>query len=197
MLQPLSYCKNELIIKKSRFLSECFPIEKTQDVRLILKEKKLEYKGANHVVHSFIIGKNGEHQGSSDDGEPKGTAGHPSLLVLQHSNVTNILVTITRWFGGTLLGTGGLVRAYTESTKALLKIADINDVNKDAHCTIRCGYTQSNIVKSILEKEGAIITNSGYSEDVVYSFSILNDIKEPLISLLNEKVRGITIDDST
>ena len=194
MLQPASYCKNELIIKKSRFLAECFPIEKASDVRSLIKAKKQEYKTARHVVHSFIRGKNGECQGSSDDGEPKGTAGHPSLAVLQHANVTNILVTVTRWFGGILLGTGGLVRAYTESTKYLVELADLKEDVHEEHITIRCSYSESNIVKATLEKEGITITNSSYSEDVLYSFQVLEDMKMPLLAILNEKLKGaITI----
>jgi len=190
MLQPVAYCKNELIIKKSRFLAECFPIENPSDVRCYLKAKKNEYKTARHVVHSFIVGKNGEHQGSSDDGEPKGTAGHPSLAVLQHANITNVLVTITRWFGGILLGTGGLVRAYTDSTKLLIELAELTETRHEKNITIRCKYSDSNIVKGLLEKEGAIITSSLYKEDVMYSFRILEDSKAPLLSLLKEKLRG-------
>ena len=190
MLHPASYCKNELIIKKSRFLAECFPIEKVSEVRHLLKAKKQEYKTARHVVHSFIIGKNGEHQGSSDDGEPKGTAGHPSLAILQHMNVTNILVTITRWFGGILLGTGGLVRAYTESTKCLVEMAELKEEIKEELLSIRCNYSESSIVKATLEKEGIVITDSSYSEDVLYSFLVLEDMKKPLLALLNEKLKG-------
>ena len=194
MLQPTSYCKNEIIIKKSRFLAECFPIEKTSDVRIILKDKKEEYKTARHVVHSFVIGKHGQHQGSSDDGEPKGTAGHPSLAVLKGAKLTNILVTITRWFGGILLGTGGLVRAYTESTKCLIDIAELKEDKCMESLSIRCTYSESNIVKTMLEKEGATITNSIYGEDVLYSFCVLEEIKKPLLALLTEKLKGdITI----
>lgn len=189
MLHPVSYCKNELVIKKSRFLAECFPIERTADVRLLLKAKKEEYKNARHVVHSFVIGKNGEHQGSSDDGEPKGTAGHPSLAVLQHTKVTNILVTVTRWFGGILLGTGGLVRAYTESTKCLIEMAELQEERGEVDLTISCAYSESNIVKAILEKEGAIIVNASYGESVLYSFRILEDMKEPLMDILKEKLK--------
>lgn len=175
-------------------MAECFPIEKASDVRSLIKTKKQEYKTARHVVHSFIIGKNGECQGSSDDGEPKGTAGHPSLAVLQHANVTNILVTVTRWFGGILLGTGGLVRAYTESTKYLVELADLKEDVHEEHITIRCSYSESNIVKATLEKEGITITNSSYSEDVLYSFQVLEDMKMPLLAILNEKLKGaITI----
>lgn len=189
MLYLTSYCRNELVIRKSRFLAECFPITKTTDVRLLLKAKKEEYKTARHVVHAFIIGQNGEHQGSSDDGEPKGTAGKPSLTVLQHTNVTNILVTITRWFGGILLGTGGLVRAYTDSTKCLVDIAEFKEEKHEEHLTIRCHYSESRIVKTILEKEGCTITDSLYSEDVLYSFLISEKSKAPLLALLEEKLK--------
>ena len=190
MLQPSAYCTNELVIKKSRFLAECFPIENPSDVRNLIKAKKEEYKTARHVVHSFIVGRNGEHQGSSDDGEPKGTAGHPSLAVLQYSNVTNILVTITRWFGGVLLGTGGLVRAYTESTKSIIEIACLKEDIAEELVTIRCNYAESRSVKAMLEKEEVDIISCSYGEDVLYSVSIPTDLKEPLVVHLSEKLRG-------
>ena len=189
MLCPTSYCKNELVIKKSRFLAECFPLNDVSKVRQVIKAKKEEYKTARHVVHSFIIGKDGEHQGSSDDGEPKGTAGHPSLAVLNGSNVTNILVTITRWFGGILLGTGGLVRAYKESTKCLIEVAELKEEKCEENLSIRCDYHESQIVKTTLEKEGAIITNSSYGEDVLYSFRILEELKSPLLAHLRDNLK--------
>lgn len=190
MLQPVSYCKNEIVIKKSRFLAECFPIEKVSDARELIKAKKEEYKTARHVVHAFIIGKQGEHQGSSDDGEPKGTAGHPSLAVLKGADLTNILVTITRWFGGILLGTGGLVRAYTESTQDLIEMAELKEDRNEEKLTIRCTYSESNVVKTVLEKEGITITDSTYGEEVLYSFCILEEAKAPLLALLAEKLKG-------
>lgn len=113
----------EEIIKGSRFLSELIPCESQAQARDILKAQKEKYGDATHVVHAFIVGKNGEVMGMSDDGEPSGTAGRPTLDVIKGRNCTNLIITITRWFGGTLLGTGGLVKAYGNGAKQVLEAA--------------------------------------------------------------------------
>ena len=107
---------NEIIIKGSRFISEVFSVSSQQEARDRLHEQKLRYSDATHVCHCFIAGLKAETCGMSDDGEPSGTAGRPMLDILKGSGITNILVTVTRYFGGTLLETGGLVKAYGDSS---------------------------------------------------------------------------------
>jgi len=119
----VDYACAEIEIKKSRFLAEVFPVTTQQNARILLKQQKEKYEDATHVVHAFAVGNNAEILGMSDDGEPAGTAGRPVLDVLKGKNCTNILLTVTRWFGGTLLGTGGLVKAYGDSAKAVLEVA--------------------------------------------------------------------------
>jgi len=118
-------CESELEIKHSRFLAEIFPVSSQDGARALLKEQKSKYADASHVAHAFVIGRAGEILGCSDDGEPPGTAGRPVLEVLKGSGTTNILLTVTRWFGGSLLGTGGLVKAYTDAAKAVLALASV------------------------------------------------------------------------
>ena len=123
-----NYISTELIIKNSRFLSELFPCKEQNEARGIVKAQKQKYADATHVVHAFVLGLSGEVLGMSDDGEPSGTAGHPALDVLKGRNCTNLVLTITRWFGGTLLGTGGLVKAYGDCAKAVLQVAEENNL---------------------------------------------------------------------
>lgn len=118
-----SYCQAEETIKGSRFLSELFPCTSQAQARDLVKQQKTKYASATHVVHAFITGNNAEVMGMSDDGEPGGTAGRPALDVLKGSGCTNLLLTVTRWFGGTLLGTGGLVKAYGNGAKLALTAA--------------------------------------------------------------------------
>ena len=92
--------------------------------RDLVKAQKSKYADATHVVHAFVIGSGAEILGMSDDGEPSGTAGRPTLDVLKGRGCTNTLITITRWFGGTLLGTGGLVKAYSGGAKQVIQKAD-------------------------------------------------------------------------
>ena len=110
----------ELMVKGSRFLAEITTVESQAEARETLKAFKQKYVDATHVCHAFVAGLGREVMGMSDDGEPSGTAGRPMLDVVKGRNVTNLLLTVTRWFGGTLLGTGGLVKAYGDSAKLVL-----------------------------------------------------------------------------
>lgn len=121
---------SELEVQHSRFLAEAFTVSSQDEARSLLKAQKEKYRDASHVVHAFVIGASGGILGCSDDGEPSGTAGRPVLDVLKGSLITNILVTVTRWFGGTLLGTGGLVRAYGDSVKTLLSHASVQELTE-------------------------------------------------------------------
>ncbi len=118
------YISFEESIKGSRFLSELFPCTSQAEARELVKAQKAKYADATHVVHAFVIGPGAEVMGMSDDGEPSGTAGRPALDVLKGRACTNTVLTITRWFGGTLLGTGGLVKAYGNGAKGVLAAAD-------------------------------------------------------------------------
>ena len=123
MLVLENYCSNETIVKGSRFLSELIHCTSQSEARDILRSQKEKYSDATHVVHAFITGLKGEVMGMSDDGEPSGTAGRPVLDVVKGSGATNFICTVTRWFGGTLLGTGGLVKAYSEGAKFVIEKA--------------------------------------------------------------------------
>lgn len=116
--------ESENVVKGSRFLAEVIPVTSQAEARDTLKAQKEKYADATHVVHAFISGLGAEVMGMSDDGEPAGTAGRPVLDVLKGRGVTNILLTVTRWFGGTLLGTGGLVKAYGDGARAVLDAAE-------------------------------------------------------------------------
>ena len=113
-----------VIVKNSIFISELTPCSSQNEARTIVKSKKTEYPDASHTVHAFITGLNAEVMGMSDDGEPSGTAGRPILDVLKGRKCTNLVLTVTRWFGGTLLGTGGLVKAYGSCAKSVIEKAD-------------------------------------------------------------------------
>ncbi len=110
----------EIVEKKSRFIANVFYIESEDEAEKRLNEIRKKYYDAKHNCFAYILGKNGAIVKSSDDGEPQGTAGHPMLDILKGENLTNCIAIVTRYFGGTLLGTGGLVRAYGESLKKAL-----------------------------------------------------------------------------
>ena len=148
---PKHYASCEENIKGSRFLSELFLISSQAEVREKIKAQKQKYADATHVCHAFICGKNAEIMGMSDDGEPGGTAGRPMLDVLKGSGATNLLVTVTRWFGGTLLGTGGLVHAYGNGVKNVLAQAEFEELVEKSDFSLCVDYQQYQIIKKIFE----------------------------------------------
>lgn len=169
----VEYASAELEIKKSRFLAEVFPVFSQAEARSLLKQQKEKYEDATHVVHGFVLGPAAEVLGMSDDGEPAGTAGRPVLDVLKGRNCTNILLTVTRWFGGTLLGTGGLVKAYGDSAKAVLNIASFHELVVRRSFSFGVDYDQYQLVKryvqspeftNLTEDFGAQVLLSGFVE---------------------------------
>lgn len=187
----------EEIIKGSRFLSELIPCESQAQARDILKAQKEKYADATHVVHAFIVGKNGEVMGMSDDGEPSGTAGRPTLDVIKGQNCTNLIITITRWFGGTLLGTGGLVKAYGNGAKQVLEAAATQNAFEEliekTDFIFSTDYSLYKLLKNnfvnyqlynISEDFGTEVTISGQIKADQY-----NDLAKLLLNLSNGKIK--------
>ena len=187
----------EEIIKGSRFFSELIPCESQAQARDILKAQKEKYADATHVVHAFIVGKNGEVMGMSDDGEPSGTAGRPTLDVLKGRNCTNLIITITRWFGGTLLGTGGLVKAYGNGAKQVLEAAAAQNAFEEliekTDFIFGTDYSLYKLLKNnfvnyqlynISEDFGTEVTISGQIKADQY-----NDFAKLLLNLSNGKIK--------
>ena len=148
---PVKTASAQLLIKGSRFLGESFILQEQGQVRSVLKEQKQKYSDATHVCHAFVFGKNAEIMGMSDDGEPGGTAGRPMLDVLRGSGSTNVLVTVTRWFGGTLLGTGGLVHAYKDCAKAVLEATVFEELVEKRSFSFLSDYQSYQAVRKIME----------------------------------------------
>ena len=118
----------ETKVKNSRFLAEVFPVHSPEEAKAAWRFRKDTYDNGGHIVYAFTVGNQQNISGCSDDGEPSGTAGKPVLAVLKGSNLTNAMITIARWFGGTKLGTGGLVHAYSEAAKAALANAELTEL---------------------------------------------------------------------
>ncbi len=187
---PLRHTFTEEIIKGSRFLSEVFPIESQPQVRELIKSQKQKYADATHVCHAFICGKKAEIMGMSDDGEPGGTAGRPMLDVLKGRGVTNILVTVTRWFGGTLLGTGGLVHAYGNGVKNVLEITEFEELIEKAEFTIKTDYQMYQVVKKIFESFTLYDTTEDFGELISIKSKIAESDFERLKNTIFDSTNG-------
>ena len=130
----------ELTVRKSRFLSEAAPVASPEAARELWRERKRTYTNGGHIVFAFVCGPQGGVMGCSDDGEPSGTAGRPVLEVLKSSGITDVLLTVARWYGGVKLGTGGLVRAYTESAQLALSDAQTAELVPLTRFTLELPY---------------------------------------------------------
>lgn len=166
MLIPDGCSAFELIIKKSRFIAEAAPVETPEAARGLLKLKRLEHPDANHVVHAFITGEDRQYMGMSDDGEPSGTSGKPALEVLKGRGITNIILTIVRYFGGTKLGTGGLVKAYSESAAGSLDRLKTRPLIKYCEFSISADYHFYQPLKTIVLAHKCRIENEAFGTAV-------------------------------
>lgn len=166
MKQALNHEKVELIISKSHFIAENFILSDVSQVKTIIKEQKERHPGAAHVCHAFFFGRQREVAGSSDDREPSGTAGRPMMEVLKGSQLTNILVTVVRYFGGVKLGTGGLVRAYSDSVKELLTQLETEEIEDKVLMSFYVGYGDYEKVRHFIEKKRATICSEEFAEEV-------------------------------
>jgi len=162
----------ELTVRKSRFLAEATPVDSVESARALWRERKRIYADSNHVVFAFVCGPQGGVMGCSDDGEPSGTSGRPTLEVLKGSGITNVLLTVTRWFGGIKLGTGGLVRAYTESAQLALADAQTAELVPMTRFTLALSYLHYESVRRRLAEFAAEITGEEFAAGVTLAGTI-------------------------
>lgn len=180
----------ELSVKGSRFIADAFPIQSQNDARETLMCTKRRYPDATHVVHAFVAGLHSEVCGMSDDGEPSGTAGRPVLSVLQGSGITNILITVTRYFGGTLLGTGGLVHAYSESARRVLSAARVEEYTEKAHFSFSCGYDLYPAIKRVLDAFDISDVDTVFGSDVAIHGNVFVKEKDALLCKIKDISKG-------
>ncbi len=188
----LKQVQTEFSVKGSKFLSELIPCDNQTEVKNILKSQKLKYKDATHVVHAFILGLSSEIMGLSDDGEPSGTAGRPMLDVLKGSGATNLILTVTRWFGGTLLGTGGLVKAYGDSAKSVLLKAVQENAFEDYVCKKNFSFSVDYGFYKIIKKLLADFNIYNLVENFDSSVNVSGQIKEEEFSVFKEQIKNAT-----
>ncbi|WP_288507124.1 YigZ family protein [uncultured Treponema sp.] len=186
----LEESKAEIVIKNSRFISEVFPVETQAQAREKLHEVKQKYFDATHVVHAFSVGLKSETFGMSDDGEPSGTAGRPVLDVLKGSGITNILLTVTRYFGGTLLGTGGLVHAYSESAKKVLSICKAEPYVEKSSFSFSCSYDLYQTVKHLFEGFNISNLTENFGTDISVKGEIFLSEKNTFLEQIKNISKG-------
>ena len=165
----LANSSSELDVKKSKFIANIIKITDEQDAKEKLNQIRKEYSDARHNCYAYIVYDNETKtkiEKSSDDREPSGTAGIPILTLLQKNNLVNVLIVVTRYFGGILLGTGGLVRAYTDSSKQALESAKIIELQYGEILEYCIEYDEFEYFKYICEKNNIEIINTEYSNNI-------------------------------
>lgn len=156
----------EIVEKKSRFIATVKPIKSEEEALTFIEGLKKKYWNATHNCSAYVIGKQFQIQRCSDDGEPSGTAGRPMLDVLLGEEIHDVAVVVTRYFGGTLLGTGGLVRAYSGSVQAGLAASRVITKMHGQKLEVQTDYTGLGKIQYILGQRGLTILNSVYTDKV-------------------------------
>lgn len=178
------------IIKKSRFICQSKRISSEEEGRAFINQIKKEHYKANHSCSAMIIGEHQEIKRSSDDGEPSGTAGIPMLTVLEKQQVTNLVVVVTRYFGGIKLGTGGLIRAYSGSVAQHLKEVGLIRVKKQTGILLELSYPQYQHLPNFLEMQGLSEYNTQFLEIVRTTLYVDKEMITDLKGALTEFYQG-------
>lgn len=182
--------QGEIEEKKSRFIAHISPVTSEEEATAFIASIKKQYFDARHNCSAFIIGDNSELTRCSDDGEPSGTAGRPMLEVLTGEGITNVVCVVTRYFGGTLLGTGGLVRAYQAAVKEGLNNSVIIEKLPGITLSIFCDYTDVGKLQYHFANKGIRVISSDYGADVCFTIVVDIDSFEQTKKDLTEITSG-------
>ena len=169
--------------KRSIFIGHAIPIKSADEAADFIKAKKREFADATHNVYAYIL-EGGRVARYSDDGEPQGTAGMPVLDTIKKNGVDGVCVVVTRYFGGTLLGAGGLVRAYSHAAKLALDAANVITYEKYDVLSIACGYSEYQKFMPIIRTFDAVIDDTVFEADVKLCFAL----KEGMVDALDKKL---------
>ena len=175
--------------KRSVFIGYAKPVKSEEEAAEFIKRIKAKHKDATHNVFGYTM-KKGVIARYSDDGEPQGTAGMPVLDVIRKSGVDDACVVVTRYFGGTLLGAGGLVRAYSQAAKIALEAAEIVCFEPYTELSVPCSYSDYQKISAELPKYGAIIDDTEFSDNVMLKIAVKNDIVEKISARISEISAG-------
>lgn len=173
----LSQKETEIKVKKSTFIGLLAPAYTQQEALDIIAKVKKEHYNATHNCSAYIV-EDGKIEHQNDDGEPSGTAGKPMLEVLRGNHLKNCVAVVTRYFGGILLGTGGLVRAYTQAVQEVIAVADIVTKETGVYCGLSLSYTYVGKIKHKLSELGIYLLEETYTSEVELKLLMSFEVKE-------------------
>ena len=180
----------EIEEKKSRFIAHVAAVNNEEEALAFIEAKKKQFWDARHNCYAYILGEQAQTMRFSDDGEPSGTAGRPILEVLMGSGIRNLVVVVTRYFGGTLLGTGGLVRAYTKAAQAGLEASIVRTMCCGYEVTVVTDYNGIGKVQYLLGSRGIPVEEADYGEQVTVRINIPYEDKDAVINEITEATAG-------
>lgn len=181
---------DEIEEKKSRFIANVAAVYTEEEAAAFIEAKKKQYWDARHNCYAYVLGERGQTLRFSDDGEPAGTAGKPILEVLVNSGIRNLAVVVTRYFGGTLLGTGGLVRAYTKAAQAGLAASDVRTMCYGYEITVVTDYNGVGKIQYLLGQRGISVTEVDYAEQVTMRVKVPYEKKDGVVHDITEATAG-------
>ncbi len=185
---PTGSGESEYTEKRSRFLGHIRCVESEEEAKAFIAETKKQYYDARHNCWCYIIRGGAERYG--DDGEPQGTAGIPMLEVLRREGVTNAVCVVTRYFGGVLLGAGGLLRAYTKTAKDALDAAGISVVRRWIEAEVPCSYSQAEKLKTEIVSADGVISDMEYAADVTVKVLVPEEMAERFAARIFDVTAG-------
>lgn len=178
----------EIVEKKSRFIGQIAPVATEEEALAFIAEVKAAHRMARHNVYAYVL--RGGRVRYTDDGEPAKTAGTPALEVLQHSGLTDLIVVVTRYFGGVLLGTGGLVRAYTTATARALEAAEVVTVRSVVALEVTVDYGLYERADLLIRAAGGKLAEPEFTDRVTLRWQMPEHTEGPLLTQLQELTRG-------
>lgn len=179
----------EFVDRRSRFIGQIMPVTSEAQAVDFIESVRKQYWDARHHVPAYIL-RDGDIRRFSDDGEPQGTAGMPTLDVLQKQNLTDCVIVITRYFGGILLGGGGLVRAYSHTASLAVEAAGITEMRPALLQEIQCSYTQYGWLAALVEAGGGTVTDTQYTDTVTVQMLLDADKQTAFEKQLTERSAG-------
>lgn len=166
MRVPVGVSECEYEVKRSRFIGRAMRLAGEESVKSMVAARRSEHQGCSHVVYAFVAGEHAERFGFSDDREPKGTAGRPVLEVVRGSGMTDLIVTVVRYFGGTKLGTGGLVRAYTKCAQLALQGLSSEPLMRRLSFETEIPYAAYETVRRTIDEHGGTVSEEDFGTAV-------------------------------
>ena len=190
-LVPAEAIRREQVVANSRFIATLAPVANNDEARAFIARIRMEFSDATHNVPAYVIGGgNNVTDYCSDDGEPSGTAGRPALAVLHGSGLGNVAVVVTRYFGGTLLGKGGLVRAYTESTRMVINAVRRARRQQVHIAVLALPYNLLERIRLLVQKHQGDILDESFAADITMTFRYPVEYAEQFQADLSELSAG-------